>query len=177
MIKFKKIEHDPRKYFPKLIEMLNKDKDIIAVYIFGSYASNNIGPLSDVDIAVLLDRQFPKDKYFDKQLDLIGEIAHILQTDEVDVVILNRAPVDFQYSIIRKSKLLLKRDEPQRVNFETKVTDKYLDTQRIRDEYYSFLHKRIKEGRMTSEHRLHKYQQSFRKAQRMFGEAKTSKRS
>lgn len=177
MIKFKPIEHDPRKYFPELIKMLKEDKDIITAYLFGSYATDKIAPLSDVDIAVLLDRQFPKDNYFDKQLDLIGEIAHILRTDEVDIVVLNRAPVDFRYSIISKSTILVEKDNRQRVDFETKAAGKYLDTQRIRDEYYSFLHKRIKEGRFASEHRLKKHQQSFRKAQGMFGKAKAGKRS
>lgn len=31
MIKFKKIEHDPREYFPELIEVLKQDNDIIAL--------------------------------------------------------------------------------------------------------------------------------------------------
>lgn len=147
MIKFKKIEHDPRKYFPKLAEMLKKDKDIIAAYIFGSYASNNIGPLSDVDIAILLNKKFPKDNYFDKQLELIGEVSHILRTDEVDVVILNRAPYPFAYGILSKNKLLFCRDDSERVKFQTKVIKEYLDFEPFLEENYRYLHRRIKEGK------------------------------
>jgi predicted nucleotidyltransferase len=147
MIKFKKIEHDPREYFPELIEVLKQDNDIIALYLFGSYASGNIGPLSDVDLAVLLRSGYPSESYFDKELDLLSKITNILRTDEVDVVILNRAPFSFAYRILKQNKLLFCRNDLERVKFQTKIVDGYLDFKPLLEENYRYLHRRIKEGK------------------------------
>ncbi len=92
MIKFHKIQGDPKRHFPNLIKYFEQDKDIILVYLFGSYATGRIGPLSDVDIAVLFSYDILKGEYIDKKLKLIGKISGILHTDEIDLVVLNEAP-------------------------------------------------------------------------------------
>lgn len=122
----------------------------MAIYLFGSYATNKVGPLSDVDIAVLFGFQVPAEKYFDKQLDLIGRAAQALHTDEVDVVILNQAPALLAYQVIRERKVLFCRDEVSRVTFEAKAIDRYLDEKPMRDLIYQALIRRIKEGRFAS---------------------------
>jgi len=147
MIKFKKIEHDPRKLFPKLIKMFKQDEDVIAVYLFGSYATGNIGPLSDVDIAVLLYSKFPSESYFDKELYLLLKASDILRTDEVDLVILNRALFSFAYNILRENKLLFCRNDLERVKFQTKIVDGYLDFKPLLEENYRYLYRRIREGK------------------------------
>ncbi|MDI6689768.1 MAG: nucleotidyltransferase domain-containing protein [Actinomycetota bacterium] len=147
MIKFKKIEHDPRGFFPELIEMFKQDEEVIAVYLFGSYATGNIGPLSDVDIAVLLNPKFPSESYFDKELDLLLKTSHILRTDEVNLVILNRAPFSLAYGIFSENKLLFCRNDLERVKFETKIVDGYLDFKPLLEENYRYLYRRVKEGK------------------------------
>ena len=61
-------------------------------YLFGSYAKGKVGPLSDVNIAVLLDG-LDKQESFDLRLRLINGISSILKTDKLDVVVMNNAPL------------------------------------------------------------------------------------
>lgn len=127
MIRFKKIEHDSRDFFPELIKIFGQDKDIAAVYLFGSYATGGIGPLSDVDLAVLLVKEFQQDKYFGRKLDVISKASSALRTDELDVVVLNEAPVDLRYSVISKGILLVEREVHRRVGFETSTLNTSAD--------------------------------------------------
>ena len=70
--------------------------EVVLAFIFGSVATEHAGKMSDVDVAV----------YLDKESD---EIADSLQADlerllkkEVDLVIMNRAPATVSWSAIRK---------------------------------------------------------------------------
>lgn len=146
MIKLKKIEHNVRECFPDLIDTLKQDKDIVAVYLFGSYATGNEGPLSDVDIAILLDKEVPREEYFDKELDLIGIINNKLKTDEVSLVLLNSAPLTIKYGTLKNAKLLYCRDNTQRINFETKTLDMYFDFSPFLDQYDKVMYRQIREG-------------------------------
>ena len=150
MIKFKSIGHDPRAYFKDLVERFASDEGIVAVYLFGSYARGEVGPLSDVDIGVLLRDQVHFEHYFDKQLDLMEKAAQVLRTDEVDLVILNQAPAPLAYRVIRERNVLFCRDERERILFETKAIDRYLDEKPMRALIYQALIKRIEEGRFAS---------------------------
>lgn len=148
MIKLKKIEHNIRKCFPDLINTLKQDKDIIAIYLFGSYAAGNEGPLSDVDIAILLDRVVPEERYLDIELELMGKIDKALKTEEVSLVLLNSAPLTIQYGVLKNAKLLYCRDNTQRISFETKTLDMYFDFRPLLAQYDKVMHRQILEGRI-----------------------------
>jgi uncharacterized protein len=150
MIRFERIEKDPRNFFQDLTNMLDGDKDVVVVYLFGSYAKDNISPLSDIDIAILLDPQTRSEDYFDKQLDLMDKISSVLHTDEVDVVILNQAPSLLAYQVIKYRKVLFCRDESKRVSFEANAIDRYLDEKPMRSLIHQALAERIKDGRFAS---------------------------
>ena len=115
MIKFHPIAHNVRKLLPLLPNYLENDKDISLTYLFGSFASEKERKLSDVDIAVLLKEGIEP---LEKQLNLLSEITFILKTDEVDLVILNRAPISLQYTIISEGKLLVNREDKLRRDYD-----------------------------------------------------------
>lgn len=146
MIKMEKIVHDITRLFPELVEELREEKDVVAVYLFGSYASGRAGPLSDVDVAVLLDETNLPIDYFDRELELLGKANHALRTDEVSFVLLNKVPLTMQYGVLKESKLLYSKDEIKRVRFETKVFDCYLDFALVLRGYDKILFSKIKEG-------------------------------
>lgn len=146
MIKFTKIKHDVKEYLPRLTPAFEEDKSIIAAYLFGSFAKNRTSSLSDVDLAVLLKDTFPKENYLDKQLEVIAAASRILKTDEVDVVVLNRANPYLAYHILRYSKLLFLRNKKQKVEFQAAVVARYLDTKKIRALNFDKMVKRVKEG-------------------------------
>ena len=68
--------------------MLTENPQVVFAYLFGGLARGEPKPLSDVDIAVYLEDTADP---LSIKLDLIGIITEALGTDEVDLVILNRA--------------------------------------------------------------------------------------
>jgi len=146
MIRYKKISHRIKPLFPKLKKELEKDKSIAFSYVFGSYGrKGRVGPLSDVDVAVYLSED-RKINFWEKKLELIGIINEVLKTDEVDLVILNEAPLPFQYEVIRTGKLLFSKNEGKRVKFVVRVIDSYSDTERLRVLQWRNLLYRIENG-------------------------------
>jgi len=69
---------------PQLIDRLAKDCDIVALYAFGSLATGDLKPLSDLDFGILVSGKLDNRKRFDKHLELIGTFNEVLKTDEVD---------------------------------------------------------------------------------------------
>jgi len=101
---------------------LKEDKEILLAYLFGSQADGTAGPQSDYDIALLV-----RQPSLALQARLAHEIGIILGTDRVDVVLLNRAPVELAYAVIAQGQLLYQRSVAERVEFEAKVLSLYAD--------------------------------------------------
>ncbi|OGL44817.1 MAG: hypothetical protein A2161_02185 [Candidatus Schekmanbacteria bacterium RBG_13_48_7] len=107
MIKYgKKIEHDLLALIPCLIAKIGKDTHIAAIYLFGSRATGKTGPLSDIDLAYLLEPGYGKQRMFEKNIDLINRTTECLSTDEATVLILNEAPLPIKYEVICNSSLI-----------------------------------------------------------------------
>ena len=114
--------------------MLSKDKlqeivvDLVGgvrlVYLFGSRVEGDVGPLSDYDLGVLLDRSVEMSQV---RARLYHELARFLETDRVDVVLLNRAPIELAYAVIVQGKVLYQCDLATRVEYEAQVMSRYGD--------------------------------------------------
>lgn len=104
-------------------------------YVFGSRAREDVGVLSDIDIAVYLDRRLDPFRY---RLTLIEGLTRALKGADFDLVTLNDAPLTLQYEIIREGKIL-KEDKRRRVDFETRVLSQYLDTAYLRKTWHGDL--------------------------------------
>ncbi len=76
MIKLRRIRHDVKRLFPKIPEVFRRHPEVVAAYLFGSYAKGEAGPLSDVDIAYLFDpKAFNPHDYLDLDLQIDVEIS------------------------------------------------------------------------------------------------------
>jgi len=149
LYRFKKIEHDVMQYIPSLVEKFSVDGDIVSIYLFGSCAEGKQTPVSDIDLAVLLDRDFPSNHYFEKKLELLAIATTTLKTDEIDLIILNQAPSALSYQVLSKGRLLFENDKVkgQRVNFQARTYDRYFDFKPVESVLHEGLARRIKEGR------------------------------
>lgn len=145
MIKFGHKQENLDQHLPALVEYARLNEEILAVYLFGSYARNEAGPMSDIDIAFLIDGTKAKVN-FDFELKLLGDVNDLLKTDEVSLVILNTAPLTIQYGVISDSKLIYCRDEEKRLEFEEKLLMKYLDFSHYLKEYDKEFLGQLKEG-------------------------------
>jgi len=168
MIRFRKINHNLKERLPVLIEGFKKDPRINALYLFGSYARDKIKPLSDIDIAVLLRNSQAKKDYWDIKLGLLNKAMAILGTDEIDFVLLNEAPYELGYNILKEGRILFCRDEKERQEFQEKIVMDYLDTLALREEGFFYLKERIREGRFGDDKGKHK--EDFNAVRRFFGE-------
>ncbi|MHA1336298.1 MAG: type VII toxin-antitoxin system MntA family adenylyltransferase antitoxin [Promethearchaeota archaeon] len=120
--------------------------NISLIYLFGSKATGNDSKLSDIDIAVLLDK-YDQEKIKDLMLDLIFEFSQIFKNDKIDLVILNKAPLALQYNVVAHGKVLYERDIGVRMVYENKAIKLYLDFKIYEDEYYKAMHERILNGK------------------------------
>lgn len=103
-------------------------RSIATLYLFGSQATGKKGPLSDVDMAVLLDeKQVSPKRFFRFRLDLIAAATRACRRPDVDVVVLNEATPVLKYEVVRSGRLLYERDHSLRVEFEARAIQHYLD--------------------------------------------------
>lgn len=131
----KKLPSDVLKNIPAAVKKIAEDKDVIALYAFGSLAESDLKPLSDLDFAILLSDSLDRKKQFDKRIDLIGIFNETLKTDEVDVVLLNQDPIRFAYHILKNGELLFCRDQSRLIDFIEKTKKLYLDFKPARDRF------------------------------------------
>jgi predicted nucleotidyltransferase len=119
------------------------DEPVIVAYLFGSQARGDAGPLSDVDVAVLLEDNLSPAEALALRLRLIEAIGRALRVERVDVAPLNDAPYLLQHRVIRDGHVLYCRDELARVRYEFRVLRDYLDFRYFEDKYLRAVEDRI----------------------------------
>jgi predicted nucleotidyltransferase len=128
-----------------LKEILERDEDIQFAYLYGSQAYGSTYFESDVDIAVYLKPSDIKE-YVKKEKELTSILITQLHTDKIDLRILNVSPFLLQYKIIKEGIPIVIRDEVERVDFETRVMNKFFELKPHLHEYKTMLSLRIKTG-------------------------------
>ena len=124
MIKYKKLPANIEDLIPKALNYLQSKPDILFAYLFGSFGKGKHFPLSDVDIAVYLKE--PTDVQ-EKKMDILGALIDILQTDEIDLVVLNSAPLPLRMRILENKKVVVDREPFLRHHYESLTMREYFD--------------------------------------------------
>lgn len=134
-----KIEFD--EFIPSLVKYLEKQDDVLAAMIYGSYATEFQTPLSDVDLALLFcpDRK----PSLERILALEAAIAGICREDDINVLCLNDADVIFQFRVLETAKVIFERDPVALSDFREYVFKVYGDSapfyREVSREYDRFL--------------------------------------
>lgn len=124
MIKTSKIPNNILSLIPAVSNYLNSFPSIEFAYLFGGLAKHGVQPLSDVDIAVHLD---PAVDLVETKLELLDHIIDILQTDEIDLVILNKAPLSLKMQVLQNKRILVDKKPFVRHAFESLTMREYFD--------------------------------------------------
>src|SRR5690242_17573065 len=126
------------------LNQLFTQSPVNAAYLAGSLSNRtSFGHLTDVDIAILLMEQIKSDQFLDYQLYFFSELAKRLESDTIDVVILNQASLLLKLQVIKYGQILFSRDEKSRVAFETKAVMDYLDFKKFDDIQNQALSRRL----------------------------------
>lgn len=105
----------------KVIETIKSHPDVIAIYLFGSHAKGEATPMSDIDIAVIMDNPTPE-----SEAD-IGSLS----SPEIDVVLFHRLPLHIKHEVFKHGKELFIRSEEKLLEIKLRVMREYLDTARM----------------------------------------------
>jgi hypothetical protein len=116
MIRFKRIPKDIHQRINSLTDFFKADPQIIFAYLFGGLVRERPSPLSDVDLAIYLSDVKKLD-----YLELFGDVANTLGTDEIDLVVLNTAPISLAGRILQNRKILVDKDPFLRHKYESLI--------------------------------------------------------
>ncbi|MDP8262794.1 MAG: nucleotidyltransferase domain-containing protein [Candidatus Ancaeobacter aquaticus] len=115
----------------QLLHNLFQNKpEIELAYLFGSKAKGTDTALSDTDIALLL-KNTPH--LFDYKLELLREIKQILNSDTIDLVILNNAPPLLRYQAVCFGTMIHCKNDLTPFHYKAKVINEYLDIKPMLD--------------------------------------------
>lgn len=132
----------------KLQKYFKTQKNILAVYLYGSFADGQPNKMSDIDFGIVLKEPFNKSKSLDLQLRYMGEIYDVvkpyIKVQYADAVVLNTAPTLLKQQAISTGKLIFSRDENARADFEFYAISEYENFKHLRDVYFKYLFKRAK---------------------------------
>src|SRR5438094_9334820 len=110
------------------LQSLFQTSPVDAAYAQGTAAGRKLaGSYSDLDVALPLLNRVQANEFFDYQVYFVSELSKALETEGLDVVILNRASLLQRAQVIRSWSLLYQRDEKRRVMFETRALMEYLE--------------------------------------------------
>jgi predicted nucleotidyltransferase len=124
MIKYSRLPQNIEENLPKAEAYLKSRPEVNFAYLFGSLAKGKPLPLSDVDIAVYLSKSLD---VLEKKLEILGELVDILETDEIDLVILNEAPLALRMKILENKKLIVDNAPSLRHRYESLTMREYFD--------------------------------------------------
>ena len=116
----------------KLISLLQNNKDIIAAILFGSESRGTATQESDIDIALL----YEKDN-IPNGIDLLQfrqQLSDKMEQD-VDIVLLNKASPIISMQALKNGKPLLIRNQKVYDAFEIQLVTDYADVKRMREPF------------------------------------------
>jgi predicted nucleotidyltransferase len=88
------------------VHLAGRAPGIVSAYLFGSVAEGRAHRDSDVDVGVLLDRAvFPSAKErLEVRISLGSELVDVLDTNDVDLIILNDAPPELGRATVTRGR-------------------------------------------------------------------------
>lgn len=104
-------------FFYPYNEFFKSRQEIIAVYLFGSFAGERQTPLSDIDLGFLFFRD-QKDRIdYNYLAELQVELIRLSGFEDIDTVILNDRDPVFLYNVLTEGKLIYYVDNEEFTGF------------------------------------------------------------
>jgi predicted nucleotidyltransferase len=129
---------------------------VVLAILFGSQARGAAGPLSDVDVAVLLDGEADAERRLELRLQLMADLAAALGAADLDVAVLNEATAALRYRVLRDGLILYYRDDDKFVAFRVQTVAEYLDFEPILKRHEKALLDKAGRGELLSGYDPHR---------------------
>ena len=128
----------------KIASYFSNNKEIISIYLFGSYAEGKERPSSDIDICILLDGEYSN---IEKKIrnKCILELSRLLRKD-IHPVILNSASEEIVRQIFLKGICILATDTKKLSVYKMVMLSKIVEFSYYRSQMQKGLIKKVMEG-------------------------------
>ncbi len=108
-----------------MVEYVQGQDDVLALFLYGSYGTGYQTPLSDVDLALL---PLPGHRWTSgRLLELMSGLAEIGKNDDINTINLLEVPVILQMRVLDTGQLLYCRDECLLADFTESVIRRHCD--------------------------------------------------
>lgn len=159
---------EKRNIVKRLKEYFKTQDEVVMAFLFGSQAKGKTHSASDWDVAAY----FKPKEYLELETreDYLGDdkvwsdLVDILQTNDVDFVVLNRARTSLVYSALREGVTLKISDRKMYFDLLCKTSYEAMDWWRFVDEYYKIreaAHSLTQDAKANIEERLIFLQEQF----------------
>jgi predicted nucleotidyltransferase len=133
---------DTKKLEERVKGILKIHEEVAAAYLYGSVARGLKKKGSDIDVGLLLNKNFKPDPLYEARLSLEMERA-LRNGMVVEARILNSRSIIFLHQVLKHGKLLLCRNERDKIAFETDVYRHYLDFKHFFQQYNEIRKQRL----------------------------------
>jgi predicted nucleotidyltransferase len=133
MIKEKKLPENILDFLPQVVDFLKNRQKVVFAYLFGSLTRDKVLPLSDIDIAIYLKEGVDLDK---EKMSILQNLIDLLGTEEIDLVLLNTAPLTLKARTVENKKILVDKEPFLRHSFESLVLREYFDFSKKEEEIF-----------------------------------------
>lgn len=160
---------NPRQFSPAEVrEMIPVLRDLLrshgvqAACLFGSAWQGSGTPLSDLDIAVLPPPDLPD--WLGYYNDLHADLCQLFQADNIDLVLLNQAPLPLQAHVVLGGLRLLDRDGA--ADLEERVLARYTDLAGWRQENWDTTQQLVRQGAVKEVNMIDRERMGWRPGKR-----------
>lgn len=114
--------------YDRVRAILEPKSEILEAYVFGSVARGQAAAHSDLDVAVFVsEAALTRPGGFGYDADLTTDLMAALGTNDVDVVVLNRASPVLYHRVLRDGERILSRDLAATTTREGRALSRYCD--------------------------------------------------
>ena len=122
-----------------------RDLPVLLLYLHGSHAKGAQGPLSDIDLAVLIEPDAARDR--ERRFEVFLALEEVCCRDDVDFVNMNTAGPIIKDRVVRSGRLVYARSDTVRIRFEAAAVKEALDFRHFSETYGRALFRQLREGR------------------------------
>ncbi|MBI3941939.1 MAG: DUF86 domain-containing protein [Chloroflexi bacterium] len=107
----------------------------LALFLFGSYATGQATPLSDLDLAYFSLKSLSEQGMHELDITLYRRLSHILASDDFSLINLREAPPTLAFAVLSQGRLLAASDYPGLQAFRERIFALYPESRHLKQTY------------------------------------------